>query len=77
MKPSKPTWNIGELRLRLPNMSTADARWIANEVAHRLSSIPAPARDIGMLDLRLPADAHADRHHTAGLIVDSIVRSCR
>jgi hypothetical protein len=76
VKRANPAWNIEDLRLRLPHMSAADARWVAHEIASRLSAIPAPPRQIGALDLHLTPEPQAGRERMVALIVQSIVRSC-
>jgi hypothetical protein len=77
VKKPEPAWQIGTLRLRVPHMAPADARWIGGEVARRLAGMPAPARSRGLLELRVPADASGmSREQIVARIVRGVVEGC-
>ena len=70
-------WHIGEIRLRLPHMSTADARWIANQVALRLANLPAPEGTIQTVHVRVPWQPQRGREGLTSGIVRSVAESFR
>lgn len=75
MKRSNPAWRVGSLRLRVPHMSQADARWIAREVTRSLAATRAPAVRRDNLTIRIPSAGSRER--IAEQVVSAIVKGSR
>lgn len=74
MKTPDAASRIGEMRLRVPNMSAEDARWIGHEVARRLAALPAPPNARANLTVRVAApEPGIGRDQVADRIVRGIV----
>jgi hypothetical protein len=78
VKKPEPAWQIGTLRLRVPHMTPADARWIGGEVARRLAGVPAPARSRDRLEVLVPqGTSGSSREQLVSRIVRSVVEGCK
>nr|HEX4314506.1 hypothetical protein [Kofleriaceae bacterium] len=67
---------IEQLQLRVPGSDSAEARALAEEVAHRLGALlaDAPPRRIGSLELKLDIPSDLARGEAARRIAEAIVR---